>query len=149
MTGRRATPDAAGYLVAVAVSVLTMTIEVLGLLVWGAGKAFLAEPVEVVVTFGIVLLLVSLAAVPSATVVVLVVHVLLGRVRTQSVHVLAFALGGALVGALCAQRLPQLGALLAVAVGVASAVGRAAVIGIRPLAPPPVDDDFRPGRTAC
>ena len=141
------TPGWDGYLVAVLVSVgLTVLALAASILSEGLGQALAALFVGTIY--------VTLFAVPTAPVGVLLVHLTCRGVRAQWVHVVAAGLAGLLTG-LAFQQLVESGSgvlegwFLTLVLGFATAAGRAAVIPLVPAvrerrrsSREPVDDDF-------
>jgi hypothetical protein len=151
MSGPQWTPGVAGYLLSVAVSVLiTALVTALEILVVGG-------PIQASAAFVECLVLAGLLSVPIAPVGVLLVHLACRRVEAQWVHVLAAGLAGLLSG-LAFSALVDVGGSdvlaiwpLTLALGFATAVGRASVIGRVPgvrARRHPVDSDFRPEAAA-
>jgi hypothetical protein len=142
---RRAhTPDAGGYALAVLVSIAVA--DVLVSLLWASRRDAQGLLAALVVGF----VYVSVLALPTAPVGVLLVHACCRCTGRQWVHVVAAGAVGALLGlgfAALASGVagPFRGPGLAFVLGVAAATGRAAVIPLRP----PVDDDFVDRRPAC
>lgn len=146
MSDRTWTPGGVGYLLAVLVSVVAtaLVISVEILVVGGPLAAILA-----LVESGI---LATVFAVPIAPLGVLLVHLACRRMEEQWVHVLAAGLAGVLTGA-AFSALVDVGSPLVdswpltLTLGLATATGRASVIGLVPgvqARRQPVDDDFRP-----
>jgi hypothetical protein len=151
---RRATPDVLGYLAAVAMSVVVADLGLVAVQLAG-------EPVEALVVWGPVALLLGLAyvAVPALVVAplgVLAVHLACRRVTAQWVHVAAAGLAGAVAGVAVQPLMAGVDGLerapwLVLVLAVAAATGRLAAVPMRPhVAVPtePVDDDSRPGAPA-
>jgi hypothetical protein len=144
----RCTPGWDGYLVAVLVSI---ALTVLGLALSVLAEDGLGQALAALV---VGTLYVTLFAIPTAPIGVLVVHVACRGVRAQWVHVLAAGLAGLLTG-LASRQVVDTGSNLlegwglTLVLGLATAAGRAAVVPLVPAVRasrqdrrPPVDDDF-------
>ena len=137
------TPDVAGYLKGIGVSIALTTVSFVGLQVLGAGPVGVAQVAAVPLQLMVGLLYVLPVGVVAGPLGAVVVHLTCRHVRRQWVHVLVAGLAGLGVGALVAlgpgaalDGLVHPG-LLALLTGASAAAGRAAV---RPRTP--VDDDF-------
>ncbi|MEO7351455.1 MAG: hypothetical protein ABIR34_12525 [Marmoricola sp.] len=147
-TRRRPTPDAGGYVLAVLVSigVTTLLLVLTDITLHDLQRDLAALLVATIY--------VTLFALPTAPIGVLLVHLACRRVEQQSVHVLAAGLAGVLTGLCFGAWVDGVSGLadtfsLSLILGVATAAGRAAVIPLRPRVRTPVDSDFVPERPAC
>lgn len=146
---RRAhTPGVGGYAIAVLVSIW-VTVVLLAL-----SDASNHDPVGIAMALMVGVVYVTIFAVPTAPVGVLVVHLCCRRIEQQWVHVLAAGLCGVLTGLAFGAVVSGVDGLfetldLTVMLGVATAVGRAAVIPLVPSRRKPVDDDFPAERSRC
>jgi hypothetical protein len=144
------TPGVAGYFLAVFISIGVTALAIAVMSIPEDGFGALA-----VLVVGAVY--VTIFAIPSAPIGVLLVHLACRRVEAQSVHVLAAGVAGIFTGAGYGLLVDfGEGVLvtwpLTLTLGLATAIGRAAVIPLVPAVRArrrPVDDDFAPERSAC
>lgn len=145
---RANTPGVGGYAIAVLVSIW-VTVLLLAL-----ADASNRDPVGIAMALIVGSVYVTIFALPTAPLGVLVVHLCCRRIEQQWLHVLAAGLCGVLTGLAFGAVVSGVDGLfetldLTVMLGVATAVGRAAVIPLLPSRPEPVDDDFPAERPRC